>query len=65
MLALILSLLPLGLGYFAILRDPSRRAWHDRLTGTEVVYDTVARAEPHADAGPSSAAAARHRPRQT
>ena len=64
-LALILSLLPLGLGYFAILRDPSRRAWHDRLTGTEVVYDTVARAAPHADAGPSSAAAARHRPRQT
>jgi uncharacterized RDD family membrane protein YckC len=44
----VLSLLPLGLGYLAILRDPSRRAWHDRLTGTEVVYDDVARTAPHA-----------------
>ena len=41
--AVILSLLPLGLGYFAILRDPYRRAWADRMTGTEVRYDTVAR----------------------
>ncbi len=63
-LALMLSLLPLGLGYFAILRDPRRRGWHDRMTGTEVIYDTVARAAPHAGAGPGSAAAARHRPRR-
>jgi uncharacterized RDD family membrane protein YckC len=56
LLALILSLLPLGLGYLAILRDPSRRAWHDRLTGTEVVYDAVGRA-PHSGASAMSAAA--------
>ena len=43
-LAVLLSLIPFGLGFFAILRDPSRRAWHDRLTGTEVIYDTVQRA---------------------
>ena len=43
-LAVILSLIPFGLGFFAVLRDPSRRAWHDRLTGTEVVYDAVQRA---------------------
>jgi uncharacterized RDD family membrane protein YckC len=61
-LALILALLPLGLGYLAILRDPRRRGWHDRMTGTEVIYDTVARAAPHAGSTSTSAAAARHRP---
>lgn len=61
-LASILSLLPLGLGYLAILRDPRRRAWSDRMTGTEVIYDAVARAAPHAGSTPTSAAAARHRP---
>jgi uncharacterized RDD family membrane protein YckC len=55
-LALILSLLPMGLGYLAILRDPSRRAWHDRLTGTEVVYDAIRRA-PYSGASATSAAA--------
>ncbi len=60
-LAVVLSLLPLGLGYLAILWDPRRRAWADRMTGTEVVYDTVTRAAPHAGAGPTSPAAARHR----
>jgi uncharacterized RDD family membrane protein YckC len=64
-LGLIVSLLPLGLGFLAILRDPYRRAWYDRWTGTEVIYDVVARAAPHAGDGPSSAAAARHRPRRT
>jgi uncharacterized RDD family membrane protein YckC len=57
----ILSLIPLGLGYFAILRDRSRRAWHDRMTGTEVVYDIVARTAPYASDAGASAAAARHR----
>jgi len=46
--AVILSLLPFGLGYLAILRDPRRRAWADRMTGTEVIYDIVARSAPHA-----------------
>ena len=64
-LALILALLPLGLGYLAMLRDPSRHAWHDKLTETEVVYDLVARSAPHAGTGAASAAAARHRPRRT
>jgi uncharacterized RDD family membrane protein YckC len=57
----ILSLLPLGLGYLAILRDPSRHAWHDRMTGTEVIYDVVARTAPHAGISGTSAADARHR----
>ncbi len=60
-LAVILSLLPLGLGYLAILWDPRRRAWSDRMTATEVVYDTVTRTAPHAGAGSTSAAASRHR----
>jgi uncharacterized RDD family membrane protein YckC len=47
-LAVIISLLPFGLGYLAILRDPQRRAWADRLTGTEVIYDSVARSGPRA-----------------
>jgi uncharacterized RDD family membrane protein YckC len=46
-LGLLVSVLCLGLGYLAILRDPSRHAWHDRWTNTEVIYDPVARA-PHA-----------------
>ena len=60
-LAVIVSLIPFGLGYLAILRDPRRRAWADRMTGTEVIYDTVARSAPYSGASPTSAAAARHR----
>jgi uncharacterized RDD family membrane protein YckC len=37
--AVILSLVPLGLGFFAILLDPKRRGWHDRIAGTTVHYD--------------------------
>ena len=33
----VLSFVCLGLGYWWILVDPQRRAWHDRLTGTRVV----------------------------
>jgi hypothetical protein len=61
----ILSLLPLGLGYLAILRDPRRRAWADRMTGTEVIYDDVLRSAPHAGSKSNPAAAARHRARET
>jgi uncharacterized RDD family membrane protein YckC len=60
-LAAILSLLPLGLGYLAILRDPSRHAWPDRLTGTEVIYDVGARIAPHTVVSNTSAAHTRHR----
>ena len=44
----ILSLLPFGLGFFAILRDPQRRAWQDRIAKTQVIYDMAARSAPHA-----------------
>lgn len=61
-LASVLALLPLGLGYLAILRNPQRRAWNDRMTGTEVIYDAVGRSAPHSGRPPGTAAAARHRP---
>lgn len=38
-LAAILSWLPLGLGYWWVLFDRDRRAWHDRLSGTCVVRE--------------------------
>jgi len=44
--ALVVALLPLGLGEFWILRNPSRHAWQDTMTGTEVVYDQAQR-EPY------------------
>jgi uncharacterized RDD family membrane protein YckC len=37
--AALLSLAPLGLGFWWILLDPQRRAWHDRIAGTRVVMD--------------------------
>lgn len=58
-LAVIVSVIPLGLGFLAVLRDPSRRAWHDRLTGTEVVYDPVQRAAPFSAAAARNSAAER------
>jgi uncharacterized RDD family membrane protein YckC len=51
--AVIASLLPLGLGYLAILRDPQRRAWADRMTGTAVIYDRVQRSAPYARIEPT------------
>jgi uncharacterized RDD family membrane protein YckC len=51
-LAVLLSLAPFGLGYLAILRSPARRAWADQMTGTEVVYDSVARSASRARAAP-------------
>jgi uncharacterized RDD family membrane protein YckC len=59
--AVILSLLPLGLGYFAILRDPRRRSWADRMTGTEVIYDRVARSARQARSRLTPASAVRDR----
>jgi uncharacterized RDD family membrane protein YckC len=44
--AIPLSLLPLGLGFFAILLSPQRRGWHDRIAGTVVVYDEEAKLAP-------------------
>ncbi len=48
LLAVPLALLPLGLGFLAILVSPQRRGWHDRLAGTQVVYDAARRRAPHA-----------------
>jgi uncharacterized RDD family membrane protein YckC len=39
LLAIVLALLPVGLGFLAILVSPQRRGWHDRIAGTTVVYD--------------------------
>lgn len=46
LVAVPLSLLPLGLGFFAILVSPQRRGWHDRIAGTVVVYDEEAKLAP-------------------
>ncbi|HEX6652030.1 MAG TPA: RDD family protein [Thermoleophilaceae bacterium] len=39
LVAIPVSLLPAGLGFFAILVSSERRGWHDRFAGTTVVYD--------------------------
>ena len=42
--AIPLALLPVGLGFLAILLSSTRRGWHDHLAGTMVVYDEGAKA---------------------
>jgi uncharacterized RDD family membrane protein YckC len=44
--AIPLSLIPLGMGFFAILLSPERRGWHDRIAGTTVLYDDEAALAP-------------------
>lgn len=61
--ALLVSIVPFGLGFMAILRDPQRRAWHDRITGTEVIYETIDRAAPYSSIDPASASGRRARSR--
>jgi uncharacterized RDD family membrane protein YckC len=46
LVAIPFSLLPAGLGFFAILLSPQRRGWHDRFAGTTVVYDEEAARAP-------------------
>jgi uncharacterized RDD family membrane protein YckC len=46
--AIPLSVLPFGLGFFAILLSPQRRGWHDRIAGTMVLYDEEAKLAPWA-----------------
>ena len=41
-----LSLIPLGMGFFAILLSPERRGWHDRIAGTTVLYDEQVKLAP-------------------
>ena len=38
-IAIPFALIPLGLGFLAILVSPRRRGWHDVAAGTEVIYD--------------------------
>ena len=38
-LASVFSFVPLGLGFFWILRDPDNQAWHDKIAGTMVIKD--------------------------
>lgn len=49
-----IALLPAGLGYWWSLTDPRRRCWHDRLSGTRIVYLRPP--------GPVSASVRRRRP---
>jgi uncharacterized RDD family membrane protein YckC len=58
LVAVLLSLLPLGLGFFAILLHPQRRGWHDRIAGTMVLYDAEKELAPRAQAERTSGAAA-------
>lgn len=41
-LAYVVSLLPVGLGFIWVLFDGDRRAWHDHLVGSRVVYQPEA-----------------------
>jgi uncharacterized RDD family membrane protein YckC len=41
----VISAIPLGLGFLWVLVDNDRRAWHDHLAGTRVVYRESPRAE--------------------
>jgi len=47
-LAAILSALPLGLGYWWQLIDRDGLAWHDRLSGTRLVYHPKPKQRPNA-----------------
>jgi uncharacterized RDD family membrane protein YckC len=57
-IAIPVSLLPLGLGFFAILLSPQRRGWHDRFAGTSVVYDEEAARAPWSQLEENAEAAA-------
>jgi hypothetical protein len=45
-LSSLLSLLPLGLGFFWTLFDPARETWHDKITNTQVVSTRPTAAPP-------------------
>jgi uncharacterized RDD family membrane protein YckC len=56
LLGYVLSAMPLYAGFLAVL-GPKRRAWHDRIAGTEVVFVASPRATPVKRAGRASASA--------
>ncbi len=47
MFGVALALIPAGLGILAIARNSERRGWHDRIAGTEVIYDRKRRSAPY------------------
>jgi len=65
LLGMALAAIPFGLGFLGILFDERRRAWDDRLSGADVVYEENARAAPWsrfeapADAAPLAAETAK------
>jgi len=52
-LSSLLSLLPLGLGFFWTLFDPARETWHDKITDTQVVSTRPTAPPPPAPVPPS------------
>jgi uncharacterized RDD family membrane protein YckC len=46
LVGMVLAWIPFGLGYLGILLDERRRAWDDRLSGADVVYDSGRAAAP-------------------
>jgi hypothetical protein len=52
-LASLLSLLPLGLGFFWMLFDPQRQTWHDKISGSILVPVSL-RNDPRNPPGPSA-----------
>ncbi len=46
LVGMVLAWIPFGLGYLGILLDERRRAWDDRLSGADVVYDAARTAAP-------------------
>jgi len=53
-LSSLLSLLPLGLGFFWTLFDPARETWHDKITNTQVVSTRPTAPPPPAPPAPSA-----------
>jgi hypothetical protein len=51
-LSSLLSLLPLGLGFFWTLFDPARETWHDKITNTQVVSTRPTAPPPPAPSAP-------------
>ena len=62
---IVLSAIPLGAGFFAVLFSDDRQGWHDRRSGTQVVFTergySAAKAVAAAAPAPSSDSSARLR----
>ena len=63
LIGMVLAAIPFGLGFLGILFDERRRAWDDRLSGVDVVYEGNERTPAPWSRLEARRAAARHRPR--